>query len=121
MILMILLANWTQLVMLFSALVFSVVNATSRVTQEVLSSRPKSDDDEIPEHLHQSDLGTASSTSPALLIIRNKFAFNAAPDAGSFRVFSSSTVKLVIIVVSAVLCVAVVLVSAICAFKVLQK
>lgn len=87
MILMILRANRTQLVMLFSALVFSVVNVTSRVTQEVLSSRPKSDEEEIPEHLPQSDLGTASSTSPALRIIRNKFAFNVAPDAGSFRGF----------------------------------
>ncbi|XP_058235441.1 discoidin, CUB and LCCL domain-containing protein 1 isoform X2 [Hemibagrus wyckioides] len=66
--------------------VFPVVNVTSLVTQEVLSSRPKPDREDIPEHLPQSDL-----------------------------------VKLIIIVVAAVGCVAVLLVSVICAFKVLQK
>ncbi|XP_053344437.1 discoidin, CUB and LCCL domain-containing protein 1 [Clarias gariepinus] len=67
--------------------VFSVVNVTSQVTQEVLSSQPNpQDDSEVPEHLPQPDL-----------------------------------VKLVVIVVSAAACVAVVLVSGICAFKLLQK
>ncbi|MCJ8743948.1 hypothetical protein PDJAM_G00100470 [Pangasius djambal] len=66
--------------------VLAVVTMTSQVTQEVLSSQPKPNEDEISEHLPQSDL-----------------------------------VKLITIVVSAVVCVAVLLVSGICTFKVLQK
>lgn len=47
------------------AVMSTEANGTSLVTQEVLSSRPKSNEDEISEHLPQSDLGTASSTPSA--------------------------------------------------------
>ncbi|GAA6084914.1 discoidin, CUB and LCCL domain-containing protein 1, partial [Tachysurus ichikawai] len=63
-----------------------VFMVTSPVTREVLSSQPKPDRDEIPEHLPQSDL-----------------------------------VKMIVIVVAAVGCVIVLLLSGICAFKVMQK
>lgn len=97
---------------------FAEVNVTPPVLQEVLSSQPKPDEDKL---LPQPDWSIASSTSPALSITHYTLACNAVLDAVSALPFPPNTVKLVIILVSAVVCVAVVLVSAICAFKLLQK
>ncbi|XP_060772393.1 discoidin, CUB and LCCL domain-containing protein 1 isoform X2 [Neoarius graeffei] len=94
------------------------VNVTPPVLQEVLSSQPKPDEDKL---LPEPDWSIASSTSPALSITHYTLACNAVLDAVSALPFPPNTVKLVIILVSAVVCVAVVLVSAICAFKLLQK